>query len=162
MSYEEFKDKFETDVKFRSIMMMSPMILSEYDRLNNYDFLMFIQHSINEYVKNKKQEDLKMEIKKTENYKKFANTLGEKTGCDVMIEIIDKNHYHFQLNKDGISMGVLCVDNGDPSFSPFTTHKTAKNDTFINCRYMPLMNDLTKVLKVLGEMFTCDLEVNKE
>lgn len=70
-----------------------------------------------------------------------------------------KNHYHFQLDSDGISIGVLCMDKGEPSFAPFTTLKNVKNDNFINCTYMSLIDDLINVFKVLGDMFTCDLEV---
>ena len=73
-----------------------------------------------------------MEIMKVKNYKVFAETLKKKTGCEVSIKILDKDHFHFQLNKDGISLGVLCIDQGEASFAPFTTFETANNDQYIN------------------------------
>ena len=49
-----------------------------------------------------------MEIIKVKNYKVFAENLKKKTGCNVIIKIMDdKAHYHFQLDKDGISLGVF-------------------------------------------------------
>ena len=70
-----------------------------------------------------------MEIMKVKNYKVFAETLKKKTGCEVSIKILNKDHFHFQLNKDGISIGVLCINQGE---APFVTLKTANNDQFIN------------------------------
>lgn len=49
---------------------------------------------LNNYIMNNKEER-KMEIKKVENYKKFANLLKEKTGCDVLIEIVEKKSLSF-------------------------------------------------------------------
>lgn len=164
MSFDEFKNRMNSDADFANII--NSIDINNLDICNKLDKLarMYTRYCVIEYIKNhKNKEDVeKMELKKTDNYKKFAEKLKEKTGCEVLIEIVEKNHYHFQLDKDGISIGVLCIDKGDPSFAPFTKLATAKNENFINCTYMPLMDDLTKVLKVLGEMFTCDLEVNKE
>lgn len=97
-----------------------------------------------------------MEIMKVKNYKVFAETLKQKTGCEVIIKILNANHYHFQLNKDGISIGVLCIDNGEASFAPFVTHETAKNDMYINVQYMPMLEDFITVLRVFEEMFVCN------
>ena len=37
-----------------------------------------------------------MEIIKVKNYKSFAESLRNKTGCEVIIKIMDnKDHYHF-------------------------------------------------------------------
>lgn len=100
-----------------------------------------------------------MEIKQVKNYKHFADYLRTKTGCDITIKIIGTNHYHYQMNKDGISLGVLCVDNGIGSFAPFTTLENATNDQYINVCYMPMLDDLIKVFKVLNEIFVCEDEV---
>lgn len=99
-----------------------------------------------------------MEIMKVKNYKVFAETLKKKTGCEVTIKIMNKDHYHFQLNKNGISLGVLCLDQGEASFAPFATHETAKNEQYINVQYMPMLEDLIGVLNVFDEMFVCEEE----
>lgn len=100
-----------------------------------------------------------MEIIKVMNYKAFAEELKKKTGCNVTIKILnDKDHYHFQLDKDGISLGVLCLDNGDVSFAPFVTLDTAENDQYINVKYMPMLDDFIAVLRVFDEMFVCEEE----
>lgn len=69
-----------------------------------------------------------------------------------------KNHYHFQLNKDGISLGVLCLDNGEVSFAPFTSLDEAINKQYISINYMPMLDDFISVLKVFNEMFVCEEE----
>lgn len=94
-----------------------------------------------------------MEIFKVKDYKRFANNLEEKTGCTVTIKLIGKNHTHYQLNKHGLSLGVLCVDNGELSFAPFVTHDTAENDQYINAKYIPLFDDFIELLGTLREMF---------
>ncbi|MCI9202062.1 MAG: hypothetical protein HFI03_17175 [Lachnospiraceae bacterium] len=101
-----------------------------------------------------------MEIMKVKNYKVFAETLKKKTGCEATIKIMNsKDHYHFQLNKDGISLGVLCLDQGEASFAPFVSLDTAKDDQYINVKYMPMLEDFIGVLKVFDEMFVCEEEV---
>lgn len=97
-----------------------------------------------------------MEIIKVKNYKAFAETLKKKTGCEVSIGLIDTNHTHYQLSKDGISLGVLCIDKGEVSFAPFVDHETATNDQYINVQYMPMLDDFIGVLKVFGELFVCE------
>ena len=101
-----------------------------------------------------------MEIMKVKNYKTFAETLKQKTGCEVKIKLMEeKDHVHYQLNKDGLSLGVLCIDEGEPSFAPFCTFENDdSNDLYINVRYMPLLDDFISVLKVFGQMFVCDEE----
>ena len=97
-----------------------------------------------------------MEIMKVKNYKVFAENLKQKTGCEVKIKLMKENdHIHYQLNKDGMSLGVLCIQDGEPSFAPFCTFD---NDHYINVRYMPLMDDFIDVLRVFGQMFVCDEE----
>ena len=97
-----------------------------------------------------------MQIMKVKNYKAFSETLKKKTGCEVSIEILDKDHFHFQLNKDGISIGVLCINQGEASFAPFVTLETANNDQYINVQYMPMLDDFIAVLKVFNELFVCE------
>lgn len=99
-----------------------------------------------------------MEVMKVKNYKAFAETLKRKTGCDVKIKIMGQNHEHYQLTKDGISLGVLCIDKGTASFAPFVDHETAQNDQYINVKYMPMLDDFIAVLKVFGELFVCEEE----
>lgn len=97
-----------------------------------------------------------MEIMKVKNYKVFAETLKKKTGCDVNIKIIGKEHFHFQLSKDGISLGVLCLLEGQASFAPFVTHETQRDEQYINVLYMPMLDDFVAVLNVFNEMFVCE------
>lgn len=94
-----------------------------------------------------------MEIFKVKDYKRFADHLEEKTGCEVAIRLLGKNHTHYQLDKRGLSLGVLCVDNGELSFAPFVTHETAQNDQYINAKYIPLFDDFIELLGTLREMF---------
>lgn len=101
-----------------------------------------------------------MEIMKVKNYKVFAETLKKKTGCEVSIKLIEANHTHYQLSKDGISLGVLCVDQSEASFAPFVTHETARDNQYINVQYTPMLDDFIGVLKVFGEMFVCKEEVD--
>lgn len=94
-----------------------------------------------------------MEIYKVKNYKVFADQLKNTTGCDVSIKLIAKNHTHYQLNKMGLSLGVLCVNNGEVSFAPFVTHETAENDQYINVQHFPLFDDFVQLLTVFHSMF---------
>ena len=99
------------------------------------------------------------EINTIKNYKQFADILEKKTDCSIKINIVDKcgKHIHYQLNdKYGMSLGVLCIDNGDVSFAPFVTHETAQNDQYINMRYMVQFDDFIKILGIFKEMFVVD------
>ena len=100
-----------------------------------------------------------MEIMKVKNYKTFAETLKRKTGCEINIKLMEKDHTHYQLSKDGISLGVLCIDKGEASFAPFSTHENVKNEQYINVQYMPMLDDFIKVLNVFSELFVCEEEV---
>ena len=103
-----------------------------------------------------------MEIIKVKNYKVFADNLEKKIGCNVTIRIMNsKDHYHFQLDKKGIPLGVLCLDQGYASFAPFVTLDTAENEQFINVNYMPMIDDFVNVLKVFEDMFVCKEEIQK-
>ena len=81
-----------------------------------------------------------MEIKKVMNYKSFGDNLASKTGLDVKIKVIDsyKEHYHYQLSKDGISLGILCYNEGNMSFAPFERlNGNFSNDCYIELTYAP-------------------------
>lgn len=101
-----------------------------------------------------------MEIIKVKNYKAFAETLKKKTDCEIRIGLMDTDHTHYQLTKDGIPLGVLCVNKGEASFAPFVTLETAKNDQYINVQYMPMIDDFIGVLKVFSELFVCEEEID--
>lgn len=95
-----------------------------------------------------------MEIYKVKNYKKFADELKEKTGCDIDVKIMNgKDHFHYQLSKDGLSLGVLCIDEGEATFAPFATHENAKNDNYLNLQFLPLCDDFMSLLLVFKDMF---------
>lgn len=97
-----------------------------------------------------------MEIYKVKNYKVFATQLGERTGCDVLVRLMGKGHTHYQFNKMGLSLGVLCVDKGDVSFAPFVTLDSAKNEQYIDAQNLPLFDDLVGLLTVFREMFVAE------
>lgn len=97
-----------------------------------------------------------MEIMKVKNYKMFAETLKKKTNCEINIKLMGADHTHYQMSKDGISLGILCIDKGEVSFAPFVDHDTVQNDQYINVKYMPMLDDLIVVLKVFGELFICE------
>lgn len=99
-----------------------------------------------------------MEIYKVKDYKVFANQLAQKTGCNVTIKLMGKNHTHYQLDKMGLSLGVLCVDNGEVSFAPFVTLDTAQNDQYINAQNLPLFDDFVQLLTTFREMFVEEVE----
>ena len=103
-----------------------------------------------------------MEIMKVKNYKAFGEILRKKTDCEINIKLMgDKDHVHYQLSKDGISLGVLCIDEGEASFAPFVTHANVEDmyeddGAFINVQYMPMLNDFISVLRVFDELFVCE------
>lgn len=99
-----------------------------------------------------------MEVYKVKNYKVFAKQLEEKTGCDILIRLMGKDHTHYQFNKMGLSLGVLCIDHGNASFAPFVTLDTAKNDQYINAENLPLFDDFVMLMKTFREMFVDDSE----
>ena len=103
-----------------------------------------------------------MEIIKVKNYKVFADTLKNKTGCEVDIRVLNKDHTHYQLSKDGISLGILCVDRGEVSFAPFVTHGTAKNEQYIDVQYLPMLDDLIRVLNVFRELFVSEEAIERK
>ena len=99
------------------------------------------------------------EINKVKNYIQFAEILENKTGCTVKVNVMDNkgNHVHYQLNdRFDMSLGVLCIDNGEVSFAPFETHESVKNEQYINVKYMAQFDDFIALLKVFKEMFVVD------
>lgn len=98
----------------------------------------------------------KMEIMKVKNYKVFSETLKAQTGCDVSIKLMGNEHVHYQLTKDGIAIGVLCVDNGEVSFAPFVTHETAQNEQYVSMQYLPMLDDFVEVLKAFYTLFVAN------
>lgn len=98
----------------------------------------------------------KMEIMKVKNYKAFSETLKVQTGCDVNIKLMGNEHVHYQLTKDGIAIGVLCIDKGEVSFAPFVTHETAQNEQYISMQYLPMLDDFVEVLKAFYTLFVAN------
>lgn len=94
-----------------------------------------------------------MEMYKVKDYKSFAIELEKQTGCEIKIRVIGKNHTHFQLDKMGVSLGVLCICCGEVSFAPFTTLDLQRDDMFINVRYFPMLDDFVHLLLAFREMF---------
>ena len=94
-----------------------------------------------------------MKIMTVKNYKTFAEMLRQQTSCTIDIKVLERDHIHYQLNKDGISLGVLCINKGEASFAPFVTHENAQNNQYISVQYMPMIDDFIKVLKVFADIF---------
>lgn len=97
-----------------------------------------------------------MDIYKVKNYKSFAEKLKEKTDCDVIIKIIEKEHVHYQIDKEGFPLGVLCVQDGEVSFAPFVNYDNAKDSQYINVMYMPMFEDFSRLLTTFSEMFVIE------
>ena len=97
-----------------------------------------------------------MEIYKVKDYKKFSEELKMKTGCQVSVQVIGKNHFHYQLSVDGMNLGVLCIENGEATFAPFVGHETARNDNYLNLSFLPLYEEFTSLLAVFKSMFVED------
>lgn len=79
-----------------------------------------------------------MKIKKTKDYRAFGDYLSNISGCDITIEIMnEKNHVHFQFKKEGIPLGILCINEDEIVFAPFE----------------PFLNDLAGLITIFGEVF---------
>lgn len=95
-----------------------------------------------------------MEIMKVKDYKSFADTLAKASGCKVIIKLMPgKDHVHYQLEKTGISLGVLCINQGDVSFAPFVTHSTVADSQFINIRFFPFIDDFVDLMRTFKQIF---------
>jgi hypothetical protein len=92
-------------------------------------------------------------IKKKANYIEFGNKILEMSGCKGTYEIIGENHFHYELNKNGMVIGILCYDNGDLSFAPFKSFKDRGiNNCYISFDLVPSFKDFTETLTKLGEL----------
>lgn len=99
-----------------------------------------------------------MDILKVKDCKTFAKRLEESSGCKVTLKILNKDHIHYQFEKSGISLGVLCINQDQVSFAPFVTHETAKNEQYLNIQFFPFIDDLIDLLKMFRMIFVCDYE----
>lgn len=100
-------------------------------------------------------------INTVKNYKAFAELLGKETGCSVKIQLMDDKatHVHYQLNdKYDMTLGVLCIDDGDASFAPFETLDSAANNQYINVQHMVQFDDFVKLLSVFAKLFVATEE----
>lgn len=94
-----------------------------------------------------------MEIIKVKDYKVFAQKLEQKTGCNITIKLMGSDHTHYQLDKIGLSLGVLCIDKGVASFAPLNTMDKVTNAEFINIQSFPLFDDLIDLFAIFRKMF---------
>lgn len=95
-------------------------------------------------------------IKKVKNYRQFAELLEKETGCRVTIKPMneDGTHTHYQLDdRFGMTIGVLCVDDGYASFAPFETLQSVADNQYISISHLTQIDDFTKVMSVLGNIF---------
>lgn len=102
-------------------------------------------------------------INTVKNYKAFAALLEKETGCTVKIKLMDNkaDHVHYQLNdKYDMTLGVLCVDNGDVSFAPFETHESVSNNQYINVQHMVQFDDFAKLIGVFAKLFVSTEETD--
>ena len=63
------------------------------------------------------------------------------------------DHTHYQLDKIGLSLGVLCIDKGVASFAPLNTMDKVTNAEFINIQSFPLFDDLIDLFAIFRKMF---------
>ena len=95
-------------------------------------------------------------VNTVKNYKAFAALLEKETGCTVKVRVMDNkaDHVHYQLNdRYDLTLGVLCIDDGDASFAPFVTLESAQNEQYINIQYMVQFDDFAKLLEVFARLF---------
>lgn len=102
------------------------------------------------------------QIDRVKNYKQFADVLRAKTGCkNIEIKVMDRNgeHVHYQIkDKDGLPLGVLCIDKGYASFAPFVTFDNVCDEQYVSVTYMTQVEEFTNLLKVFKEMFVVDYD----
>ena len=100
------------------------------------------------------------DIKKVKNFRGFGELLEKETGCDITIQLMDGDgsHTHYQFNdRFGMTLGVLCVDDGYASFAPFETLDSADDNQYINISHLTQIDDFMNVLSVLGKIFIADV-----
>jgi len=94
-----------------------------------------------------------LSIKKKVDYIKFRDKIAELTGCDVTYELVGENHFHYELRKNSIVLGVLCYDKGNLSFAPFKSLGSHCYDSeYIKFDLVPSFKDFTETLTKLGEL----------
>lgn len=102
-------------------------------------------------------------INTIKSYKAFAELLEKETGCTVKIRLMDNkaNHVHYQLNdRYDMTLGVLCIDDGDASFAPFETLDSASDNQYINVQHMVQFDDFVKLLNAFAKLFVSTEETD--
>lgn len=94
-----------------------------------------------------------IEIKKVKDHKVFAEKLAKNTECNVRIKVIGKNHVHYEFGKSGVALGILCIDNGTPSFAPLKSFSTVTNDSFVSGEYFSFFDNFSLILNELSSIF---------
>jgi len=94
-----------------------------------------------------------LNILKVKDYIEFGDKLKELTGCNVCYKIMrDDNHYHYELEKNGLTIGIVCYDKGKIRFAPFGTFSNCPNDRFIDFKFAPSFKDVTETLIKLSTL----------
>jgi len=95
-----------------------------------------------------------LNVKRQEDYKRFAENLRELTGCEVEVKIMGQNHFHFGLiSKEGIPIIIICWDKEVLSFAPFRKlSDDVANVEYINMCIAPNIDDFCNVLQVLKKI----------
>ena len=93
-------------------------------------------------------------VNKIKSYKKFADSLKQETGFNIKTDIVEHNHFHFQFTDSyGLSLGVLCVNDGNLSFAPLVTLESAQNGEYIDFDKLPQFGDLSKLFTIFESLF---------
>lgn len=95
-----------------------------------------------------------LNIKKKKDYVEFGEKLQEITGCKITLKILSgENHFHYQLDKNNVSLGVLCYIDGELSLAPFKSlNNCGSKDNYIYFKHAPSFKDFTDVLTSLGNL----------
>ena len=95
-----------------------------------------------------------MEIKTIKNYKDLALKFKEITKCDnVDIKILGDNHFHFAMSKMGVSIALICYNNGNITVAPFEDNDSTDIDRcFISPSYFPAFDDFAILMNGLKEL----------
>lgn len=82
-----------------------------------------------------------MEFKKVQNYLHFGERIKSHLEVEeIKITKISKMHYHYELFIKGLSLGVLCYNQGEITFSPFDLRNTKNSNMagYIDSDWLPL------------------------
>ena len=99
------------------------------------------------------------DVKRVKNYRQFGELLEKETGCDIKIQLMsdDGSHTHYQFDdRFGMTLGVLCVDEGYASFAQFETLDSSEDNQYINISHLAQFNDFMNLLSTLGNIFVED------